>query len=78
MNIQHTIVSLDFLLLKAFAPAIGKLAQQILLEGAHFRFVQRLLQPNRGAAHQFPVRSSTEGMALSTFALTPGVRCSEK
>ena len=25
-----------------------------------------------------PPRSSTEGMALSTFALTPGFRCSEK
>ena len=51
MDVKHTIRSLDLPLLEALAPTIGKLAQQILLEGAHFHFVQRLLQPNSGAAH---------------------------
>ena len=55
MNIQHTIVSLDFLLLKAFAPAIGKLSMQIILQIFHFFVSQRVFQHDSCTAHQFSV-----------------------
>ena len=73
MDIEHAIRSLDFPLLEALAPAIGKLAQQILLEGAHFRFVQRLLQPNSGAAHQFPAPEFHRGNGAEYLCLDVGV-----
>ena len=41
MNIQHAIAGLDFLLLEALAPAIGKLALEIILKILHFRFCER-------------------------------------
>ena len=73
MDVEHAIRSLNFPLLEALAPAIGKLAQQILLEGAHFRFVQRLLQPNSGAAHQFPVPEFHRGDGAEHLCLDAGV-----
>ena len=48
--IQHTVAGLDFLLLEALAPAIGKLALEIILQIPHFRSGERFLQTNRGAA----------------------------
>ena len=73
MDVERTIRSLDLPLLEALAPAIGKLAQQILLEGAHFRLVQRLLQPNRGAAHQFPVPEFHRGDGAEHLCFDAGV-----
>ncbi len=77
--IQHTVAGLDFLLLEAFAPAIGKLALEIILQILHFRSGERFLQHDRGAAHKFITpdfhrRNGTE----RTFALTLGFRSSSK
>lgn len=73
MDVKHTIRSLDLPLLEALAPTIGKLAQQILLEGAHFHFVQRLLQPNSSAAHQLPAPEFHRGDGAEHLCLDAGV-----
>ena len=72
MDVERTILRIDFPLLEALTPAIGKLAPQILLESFHFHIVQRLLQPDGGAAHQFPVPEFHRGDGAEHLCLDAG------
>ena len=72
MDVERTILRIDFPLLEALTPAIGKLAPQILLENFHFHIVQRLLQPDGGAAHQLPVPEFHRGDGAEHLCLDVG------
>ena len=55
VNVQHAVAGSDFLLLETLAPAVGKLAFQVILQVFHFCFSERRLQPNRSASCEFSV-----------------------
>lgn len=55
VNVQHAVAGSDFLLLETLAPAVGKLAFQVILQVFHFCFSERRFQPNRSASREFSV-----------------------